>query len=133
MNKEKDLLGLMEKANRALSGISEKISMMQFQRDREAPSFATIKEERGSQDVVVHTLRAVAHEIRNPLVTVAGFARKLSTALDPNQGLATAIHAVKAGYKVTVIDNLTARIAPETAAKAVSELKDAGVMLHPSL
>jgi nicotinamidase/pyrazinamidase len=46
---------------------------------------------------------------------------------------ATAIHAVKAGYKVTVIDDLTARIAPETAAKAVSELKDAGVMLHPSL
>ena len=84
MNKEKDLLGLMEKANRALSGISEKISMMQFQRDREEPpSFATIKEERDSQDVVVHTLQAVAHEIRNPLITVAGFARKLSTALDP--------------------------------------------------
>jgi nitrogen-specific signal transduction histidine kinase len=58
--------------------------MMQFQRDREAsPSFATIKEERGSQDVVAHTLQAVAHEIRNPLITVAGFARKLSTALDP--------------------------------------------------
>jgi HD-like signal output (HDOD) protein len=84
MNKEKDLLGLMEKANRALSGISEKISMMQIQRDREEPpSFATIKEERDSRDVVVHTLQAVAHEIRNPLVTVAGFARKLSTALDP--------------------------------------------------
>ena len=85
MNKEKDLFGLMEKANRALSGISEKISMMQFQRDREEPpSFATIKEERESQDVVAHTLQAVAHEIRNPLVTVAGFARKLSTTLDPD-------------------------------------------------
>jgi nicotinamidase/pyrazinamidase len=45
----------------------------------------------------------------------------------------TAIHAVKAGYKVTVIDDLTARITPETAAKAVSELKDAGVILRPSL
>ena len=34
--------------------------------------------------MVVHTLQAVAHEIRNPLVTVAGFARKLSTTLDPD-------------------------------------------------
>lgn len=90
MNKEKDLFELTEKANRALSGISEKISMMQFQRDREAsPSFATIKEDRGNQDVVAHTLQAVAHEIRNPLITVAGFARKLSTALDPESRVGT--------------------------------------------
>lgn len=84
MNKEKDLLGLMEKANRALSGISEKISMLQFQGGGvEPPSFETIKEEQESQGVVSHTLQAVAHEIRNPLVAVAGFARRLSTTLDP--------------------------------------------------
>jgi nicotinamidase/pyrazinamidase len=46
---------------------------------------------------------------------------------------ATAIHAVKVGYKVTVIDDLTARITPETAEKAVRELKDASVILRPSL
>jgi nicotinamidase/pyrazinamidase len=46
---------------------------------------------------------------------------------------ATAIHAVRAGYKVTVIDDLTARITPETAARAVGELKEAGVTLLPSL
>jgi HD-like signal output (HDOD) protein len=84
MDKEKDLLGLMEKANHALSGISEKISMMQFQRGAaEPPSFETIKEERNGQDVITNTLQAVAHEIRNPLVAVAGFARKLFSTLDP--------------------------------------------------
>lgn len=84
MDKEKDLLGLMEKANRALSSISEKISMMQLQRGGiEPPSFETIKEGKGGQDVVSHTLQAVAHEIRNPLIAVAGFARRLSTTLDP--------------------------------------------------
>ena len=84
MNKEKDLLGLMEKANHALSGISEKISMMQFQGGAaEPPSFETMKEERNGQDVITNTLQAVAHEIRNPLVAVAGFARKLSSTLDP--------------------------------------------------
>ncbi len=84
MNKEKDLLGLMEKANRALSGISEKISLMQFQGgSTQPPSFETIKGEQRGQEVITQTLQAVAHEIRNPLVAVAGFARKLSTALDP--------------------------------------------------
>jgi len=84
MDKEKDLLGLMEKANHALSGISERISMMQFQGGAaEPPSFETIKEEKNGQDVITNTLQAVAHEIRNPLVAVAGFARKLSSALDP--------------------------------------------------
>jgi len=84
MDKEKDLLGLMEKANYALSGISEKISMMQFQGGvTEPPSFETIKEERNGQGLITNTLQAVAHEIRNPLVAVAGFARKLSSTLDP--------------------------------------------------
>jgi HD-like signal output (HDOD) protein len=84
MNKEKDLLGLMEKANHALSGISAKISMMQMQGGgAEPPSFDTIKEGQAGQDVITNTLQAVAHEIRNPLVAVAGFARKLSSTLDP--------------------------------------------------
>ena len=30
-----------------------------------------------------HTLQAVAHEIRNPLLAVGGFARKLAASLDP--------------------------------------------------
>jgi nicotinamidase/pyrazinamidase len=46
---------------------------------------------------------------------------------------ATAIHAVKSGYKVTMIDDLTTIITPKTAAKAVDEMIDAGVILRPSL
>jgi HD-like signal output (HDOD) protein len=38
-------------------------------------------EERG--DIVEHTLQAVAHEIRNPLLAVGGFARKLAASFDP--------------------------------------------------
>jgi nitrogen-specific signal transduction histidine kinase len=32
---------------------------------------------------VEHTLQAVAHEIRNPLLAVGGFARRLAAAVDP--------------------------------------------------
>ena len=49
----------------------------------EPPSFETIKDGHLGQDTVTNTLQAVAHEIRNPLVAVAGFARKLSSTLDP--------------------------------------------------
>jgi len=34
--------------------------------------------------LVTYTLQAVAHEIRNPLMSVGGFARKLSASLDPS-------------------------------------------------
>ncbi len=81
MNKEKDLLDLMEKANRALSGISEKIASLQD--ETSLPSFATLCERHESQTNVNETLQAVAHEIRNPLVAVAGFARKLAATVDP--------------------------------------------------
>jgi nicotinamidase/pyrazinamidase len=40
---------------------------------------------------------------------------------------ATAIDAVKAGYKVTVIEDLTASVAPGSGAEAVKEMKEAGV------
>lgn len=73
LDREKDLLGLMEKANRSLSEISEKVSGL--------PSFETLG---GDRAVVSHTLQAVAHEIRNPLLAVGGFAKKLASALDPS-------------------------------------------------
>lgn len=87
MDREKDLLELMEKANRALSKISEKISALQYGSPNPIgtlPSFATLREEVEGKDYVAHTLQAVAHEIRNPLVAVAGFARRLSGTLDPS-------------------------------------------------
>jgi nicotinamidase/pyrazinamidase len=42
---------------------------------------------------------------------------------------ATAIHAVQAGYKATVIEELSAQIAPDSAAKARKEMLASGVTL----
>ncbi|MFW6147839.1 MAG: HDOD domain-containing protein [Thermodesulfobacteriota bacterium] len=81
VNKERDLMEIMEKANSALARISDK--MAEFQRNPHhlpPPSFDSLPEE---QDIVDHTLQSVAHEIRNPLLVVGGFARRLAVALDP--------------------------------------------------
>ena len=46
---------------------------------------------------------------------------------------ATAIDAAKAGYKVTVIEELCKGVAPDTTAKAIKEMKDQGVTVKTSL
>lgn len=82
INKEKDLLTIMEKANQALGKISEKISTEEVSSGRPIPpSFASL--EQGGEDIK-QTLQAVAHEIRNPLLAVGGFAKRLSDSLDPS-------------------------------------------------
>ncbi|HEY3276546.1 MAG TPA: HDOD domain-containing protein [Syntrophorhabdaceae bacterium] len=82
MNKEKDLLGLMEKANHALSLLSERIAGLRS--DPPLPSFESLSDTpAGQASNISETLQAVAHEIRNPLVAVAGFARKLAATVDP--------------------------------------------------
>ena len=81
VNKERDLLEIMEKANQALSQISDKIPEHRENTDNTSfPSFDSLEERQG---IVEHTLQAVAHEIRNPLLAVGGFARKLADSLDP--------------------------------------------------
>lgn len=81
LNRERDLMEIMEKANKALSQISEKMSEYKKTTDRiSLPSFDSLGERK---DIMEYTLRAVAHEIRNPLLAVGGFARKLATSLDP--------------------------------------------------
>lgn len=79
LDKEKDLLAIMENANDALSRISDRLSKEQEQ----LPSFDTLHKAEGGE-LVTHTLQAVAHEIRNPLMAVGGLARKLSASLDPS-------------------------------------------------
>ena len=82
IDKEKDLLAIMEKANQALGRISEKISTQELSSERPIPpSFASLEQE--GKDIK-QTLHAVAHEIRNPLLAVAGFAKRLSDSLDPS-------------------------------------------------
>jgi len=80
LNKERDLLEIMEKANKTLSDISERMSNLDGRNYNERlPSFESLN---GKNEVVQYTLQAVAHEIRNPLLAVGGFARKLADSLD---------------------------------------------------
>jgi HD-like signal output (HDOD) protein len=80
LDREKDLLLIMEKANVALSEISEKISSKVPGLEQPLPSLDSISE---GDEIVTHTLQAVVHEIRNPLLAVGGFAKKLSASMDP--------------------------------------------------
>lgn len=81
MDKDKDLMEVMEKANSALSRLSEKILQYECRETTDdLPSFESIGQE---QETVNRTLEAVAHEIRNPLTAVGGFAKRLASSLDP--------------------------------------------------
>jgi HD-like signal output (HDOD) protein len=86
IDKERDLMEVMEKANGALIRISEKVSkysrgVTRPGEEKSLPSFESIdRHEKAVED----TLQAVAHEIRNPLTVVGGFARRLATSSDPD-------------------------------------------------
>jgi nitrogen-specific signal transduction histidine kinase len=73
---------ILEKANRALSRISEKI-FLDGDRNGDQDHLPTMKNLDKGDDIVTYTLQAVAHKIRNPLLAVGGFARRLSDSLDP--------------------------------------------------
>jgi HD-like signal output (HDOD) protein len=99
LNSEKDLLEIMGKANKALSIIVEMVAKTpEGSLQTSLPSFGTLN--RG-EDSVVHTLQAVAHEIRNPLQAIGGFARRLSHSLDPD---------TKGGKYAQVIMDETSRL-----------------------
>jgi HD-like signal output (HDOD) protein len=82
VQKEKDLLALLESANKELSRLSQTVSGCQAVDEGVGPpSLESIDQE---DQIVTQTLQAVAHEIRNPLMAVGGFARKLAESLDPS-------------------------------------------------
>ena len=81
MNREQDLMLIMEKANNSLAQIYDRVSKAdEHIKGSSLPSFDSMDE---NDPAVSQTLQAVAHEIRNPLLAVGGFARRLSTSLDP--------------------------------------------------
>ena len=83
VNKDKDLIALIQKANLSLGGLSEKMLELQETVLKHGfPSFESLGDLE-ENSAVRETLQAVAHEIRNPLMAVSGFAKRLSTALDP--------------------------------------------------
>ncbi len=81
VNKEKDILGILEKANQVLAELSERVARERQHLSGTLPSFQSLDAERDSS-TVKYTLDAVAHEIRNPLTAVGGFVKKLSSVLD---------------------------------------------------
>jgi HD-like signal output (HDOD) protein len=81
MNRKQDLLGLMEKANRALSALSEK--MIRINEADSKFALPTLSGLSSHGTPVREAMEAVVHEIRNPLTAIGGFARKLEKTLDP--------------------------------------------------
>jgi len=84
MNRDKDIIALVEKANLSLAELSERVLELQGAVSKQGlPSFEQLGDLKNLPDVK-EILQAVAHEIRNPLMAVGGFAKKLSLALDPS-------------------------------------------------
>ncbi|MCX8021341.1 MAG: HDOD domain-containing protein [Syntrophorhabdaceae bacterium] len=85
VEQDTDIIGLLEKANRALLRISQEISGYTSScSNGELPSFAALTKLKSDSDDVSFTLQALAHEIRNPLTVVGGFVKRLKKTMDPS-------------------------------------------------
>ncbi|HWR90508.1 MAG TPA: HDOD domain-containing protein [Dissulfurispiraceae bacterium] len=84
INRDRDVLDIMEKANAALARLTERIDAGQAEASSpQHPSFRNVSDGQ-PPGKVDQTLQAVAHEIRNPLTAVGGFVKRLSRTLDPS-------------------------------------------------
>jgi|WetSurMetagenome_2_1015567.scaffolds.fasta_scaffold00115_17 HD-like signal output (HDOD) protein len=81
MNKKQDILTLMEKANSALSALFEKVANMD---GLGGVNVLRGYSSSGMKEVAIgEAMQEIAHEIRNPLTVIGGFAGKLEKKLDP--------------------------------------------------
>jgi len=78
---DKDVVVLLEKANSALMRISQRLSICPVDEPQSLPNIDTLDNENQSPNDI---LQAVVHEIRNPLMVVGGFVRKLAKSLGPD-------------------------------------------------
>jgi nitrogen-specific signal transduction histidine kinase len=80
IDRQSDIIAVLENANQALVRISQVSQCPLASYRKNLPSLSSID----TQDLCVKEApEAVAHEIRNPITAVGGFAKKLATALDP--------------------------------------------------
>lgn len=112
VNREMDLLALMEKANYELSKISEKMFDSNLPAQRELLS--NFEENQGEGDggaTFPSTLQSIAYQVQNPLAAVSGFAKKLVASEDSDsQGKQYAQVILQ---EVLRIENTLAEISPQ--------------------
>lgn len=80
IDRDRDIEFLLGKARESLKLISCRIEDMN---QMKTPSFSTLKAS-GSEQIIMETLQAVAHQIRNPLTILGGFARRLEKIVRPS-------------------------------------------------
>jgi len=79
INRQSDIEFLVGKAHDSLRKLTCQIESINH---KSLPTFSTIKTE-AAEPLITETLQAVAHEIRNPLTILGGFARRLEKILAP--------------------------------------------------
>lgn len=85
LDQDADLLAVMEKANEALSRLSRRMEpALRGVVESEAQA-GDSQSDRLREEAMVNTLEAVAHEIRNPLMSVGGFAKRLAGQADSSE------------------------------------------------
>lgn len=104
-----DMLEVMEKANLALARLSQQVAP----HVRSAAGLGG-ENRRLQEETVVNTLEAVAHEIRNPLMSVGGFARRLAKLLEQGGELQRYAEVIidEAGRLDGVLSEMTSLVQP---------------------
>ena len=82
IDSEQDKLEVIKKAHEALTQLSQQLAERQPLPDTYTPSLDDLERQLGDRSAR-HVLRAIEHEIRNPLTAVGGFARRLARTVDP--------------------------------------------------
>ncbi len=85
INSQQDILGVMEKANQALARINTSMEtslqglLDQADQHKQSATEASGKIAETQRNTLQNTLDAVAHEIRNPVAAIGGFAQRLAS------------------------------------------------------